>query len=96
MKIVWPDYKEYRDRVIRQTAPATTYTMKVTANLFWAAVLAAALLSSCAYNETTNNFTINGDSNTLPTTQTSTTERPTSVDADLAGSAYGAVTSAKE
>ena len=83
------------DRQLRRTAPATTYTMKVTANLFWAAVLATAL-SSCAYNETTNNYTINGDNNSVPTTQTPTTERPTSVDTDLAGSAYGAVTSAKE
>ena len=79
---------------LRQTAPATTYTMKF--GTFAMAFVAAGILTSCAYNETTNNYTITGDSNTLPTTQTSSTERPTSVDADLAGSAYGAVTSTKE
>ena len=83
-----------RDKLLRQVAPATTYTLKITSNLFWAAVLATAL-SSCAYNETTNNYTINGDNNSVPTTQTSTTERPTSVDADLAGSGYGAASTTK-
>ena len=80
------------DRQLRRTAPATTYTMKVTANLFWAAVLATAL-SSCAYNETTNNYTINGDNNSVPTTQTPTTSKP--VDVSTAGSGYGAASTTK-
>lgn len=83
-----------RDKMIRCMAPATTYTMKVTANLFWAAVLAAAL-SSCAYNETVNNFTITGDNNSLPTTQTSTTTKPVDVSTDVAGSGYGAASTTK-
>ena len=48
-------------------------------------------LFGCAYNETINNYTINGNENSLETTQTSSTSKPVDVNADLAGSGYGSV-----
>lgn len=49
----------------------------------------ALLLSSCAYNETTNNYTITGDTNHIESVQKSDTSKP--VQLDMAGSGYGSV-----
>lgn len=48
-------------------------------------------LFGCAYNETINNYTINGNENSLETTQTSSTSKPVDVTTDMAGSGYGNV-----
>ncbi len=49
------------------------------------------LFGGCAYNETTNNYTANGDNNKFDTTQTSSTSKPVDVNTDVAGSGYGSV-----
>jgi len=49
------------------------------------------MLSGCAYNQTTNNYTITGDGNKVDTEQTSSTSKPVDVQTDLAGSGYGSV-----
>ena len=56
-------------------------------------IIAAILISiyGCAYNETINNYTINGNNNSLETTQTSSTSKPVDVNADLTGSRSGNV-----
>lgn len=49
------------------------------------------LLSSCACNETTNNYTITGDGNRFDTNQSSSTSKPVDVQTYIAGSGYGEV-----
>ena len=52
-------------------------------------LILAALMAGCAYNETTNHYTINGNDNRIESVQESSTSRP--VEVDLAGSGYGSV-----
>jgi len=59
--------------------------------LFSLLILCAFQIPGCAYNQTTNNYTITGDGNKLDTDQTSSTSKPVDVQTDVAGSGYGSV-----
>lgn len=54
-------------------------------------LLGAVALCSCAYNETNNTYTANGNDNRFDTSQTSSTSKPVDVRTDMAGSGYGSV-----